>query len=116
MGAYDDEWEKDRMLQDHILIGMAASYGRVLLVGWGFAVAATAPTPGCQGPLPGRRAEERSPGFWVYGRVAGKIKQCCFVVAGGWMGLAQAFLFARGSEIRQSVVLSLLDGDQRIIK
>jgi hypothetical protein len=32
------------------------------------------------------------------------------------MGLAQAFLFARGSEIRQSVVLSLLDGDQRIIK
>ena len=32
------------------------------------------------------------------------------------MGLAQAFSFERGSEIRQSVVLSLLVGERQIIK
>jgi hypothetical protein len=65
------------MQQDHILIGMVASYGRVLLVGWGFAVAATAPT-----------ARMLGTSFWEEGsrnavlgsgKVEGKIK-CCFVV------------------------------------
>jgi hypothetical protein len=55
--------EKDRTLRDQIVIGMVASYKWVLLVGGVCAVAATAPTQGCQGPLSGRRG--RGMQFWV---------------------------------------------------